>query len=305
MAYGEEVNEKQEKKAEMPKTEKVETSLMHRGRKTIWHIQQMKKKGELITMVGPGNLDPLFSAWADAAEVDLIRFVAPGENAIERSANLQSHLRQVRKMAPHSHLNVVCETFTVADNVQALQTTTKLMADQADSILIMGITNDKLKFLADNQVPIFGHVGALSGWQTGNIGGYKRIAKTADEAYLVWRGAYEYQENGMKGMTIELVPRQVADYIAKNLTIPVVGVAAGAPCDGSEMVTWDLLGIVPAATVHAKQYAQLPQICVGAYAAFKNDVVTGAYPQPEHGFDMDEDEFEKFAAMVDKDRAQA
>ncbi len=165
------------------KQQKVETSLMHKGRKTIWHLQQMKNKGEKIVMVGPGNLDPLFSAWAEAAGVDIIRFVAPGENAIERSANLQSHVRQVRKMAPNAHFNIVCETFTVADNKSALETTTKLMADQADSILIMGITNDKLQFLSDNHVPIFGHVGALSGWQTGNIGGYKRIAKTADEAY--------------------------------------------------------------------------------------------------------------------------
>ena len=98
------------------KTEKVETSLMHKGRKTVWHLQKMKEKGEKIVMVGPGNLDPLFSAWADAAGVDMIRFVAPGENAIDRSANLQSHLRQVRKMAPNAHFNIVCETFTVADN---------------------------------------------------------------------------------------------------------------------------------------------------------------------------------------------
>ena len=88
-------------------------------------------------------------------------------------------------------------------------------ADQADSILIMGITNDKLQFLSDNHVPIFGHVGALSGWQTGNIGGYKRIAKTADEAFKVYRTAYEYQECGMKGMTIELVPAEVAQTIAQ------------------------------------------------------------------------------------------
>ena len=280
---------------------KVETSLMHRERKTIWHLQQMKEKGEKIAMVGPGNLDPLFSAWANAAGADMIRFVAPGENAIERSANLQSHLRQVRKMAGASHFNVVCETFTVADNRSALETTTKLMADQADSILIMGITNDKLQFLSDNHVPIFGHVGALSGWQTTNIGGYKRVGKTADAAYKIYRTAYEYQECGMKGMTIELVPAEVAQIISEKLTVPVVGIAAGAPCDGSEMVVWDLLGIVPPATVHAKQYANLPQIAVTAYSEFINEVKTGLYPLPEHGYSMDPAELEKFKDMVDAD----
>lgn len=283
------------------KTEKVETSLMHKGRKTVWHLQKMKEKGEKIVMVGPGNLDPLFSAWADAAGVDMIRFVAPGENAIDRSANLQSHLRQVRKMAPNAHFNIVCETFTVADNRSALETTSALMADQADSVLIMGITNDKLQYLSDNHIPVFGHVGALSGWQTTNIGGYKRVGKTAEDAYKIYRTAYEYQECGMKGMTIELVPAEVAQTISEKLSIPVVGIAAGAPCDGSEMVVWDLLGIVPAATVHAKQYAQLPQVCIGAYGAFINDVKTGAYPQPENGYPMDADELEKFKTMVEND----
>ena len=159
----------------------------------------------------------------------------------------------------------------------------------------------KPQVLADNHVPIFGHVGALSGWQTGNIGGYKRIAKTADEAFKVYRTAYEYQECGMKGMTIELVPAEVAQTIAEKLTVPVVGVAAGAPCDGSEMVVWDLLGIVPPVTVHAKQYANLPQIAVAAYKEFISEVKERKYPLPEHGFSMDPEELAKFKDMVDKD----
>ena len=175
------------------------------------------------------------------------------------------------------------------------------MADQADSVLIMGITNDKLQYLADNHIPVFGHVGALSGWQTTNIGGYKRVGKTAEDAYRIYRTAYEYQECGMKGMTIELVPAEVAQLISEKLTIPVVGIAAGAPCDGSEMVVWDLLGIVPAATVHAKQYCNLPQVAVGAYAEFINEVKSGAYPLPEHGYSMDPAELEKFKDMVEKD----
>ena len=279
--------------------EKVQTSLMHKGRKTVWHLQKMKDEGVKIAMIGPGNLDPLFTAWADAAGCDMARIVAAGENAQDRSSKIFSHLRQVRKMAKNIHINVVLDTFMVADYTQALQNCTTLMADEADSVLIMGITNDKLKFLADNQVPIFGHVGALSGWQTTNIGGYRRIAKTADEAMMVYRGAYEYQENGMKGMTIELVPTQVAQAVADRLRIPVVGVAAGGQCDGSEMVVWDLLGIVPKATVHAVQYANLPEVCVGAYGQFVNEVRTGAYPAPENGFDMDQAEYEKFLDLLD------
>lgn len=280
---------------------KVETSLMHKGRKTIWHLQQMKERGEKIVMVGPGNLDPLFTAWADAAGCDMARFVAPGENARSRGSNLYSWGRQIRKVAPNIHLNAFIDTLEVPDNKSALEKASMLLADQIDSVIIMGITLDKLEYLTKNHVPVFGHVGALSGWQTTNLGGYKRIGKTAEEAYQIYRNAYEYQECGMKGMTIELVPRQVAQKIAEKLTVPVVGVAAGAPCDGSEMVVWDLLGIVPAASAHAVQYANLPEVAIGGYTKFGEEVRTGVYPQPKHGFDMDEAEYEKFCDMVDAD----
>jgi 3-methyl-2-oxobutanoate hydroxymethyltransferase len=64
---------------------------------------------------------------------------------------------------------------------------------------------------------------------------------------------------------------------------------------------WDLLGIVPPATVHAKQYANLPQIAVAAYKEFISEVKERKYPLPEHGFSMDPEELAKFKDMVDKD----
>ena len=68
----------------------------------------------------------------------------------------------------------------------------------------MGVSNEVLKYMADNYLVVFGHVGALfSGWQTAAQGGYKRLGKTAEDAMKVFRMAYEYQENGMQAMTIE------------------------------------------------------------------------------------------------------
>ena len=284
---------------------KVQTSSMHKGRKTIWHLQKMKDEGEKIVMIGTAILDPMYAAWADAAGADMIRFFGPGSTAAQRMDYLLEHGRQIRKMAPYSHLNVFLDTLAVSSNAEALKLSSTFLADEIDSVEIMGVTNDMLQFLSDNHVPMFGHSGILSGWQTTNYGGYKRIAKTADEAFDIWRMAYEYQEHGMKGMTIELIPAEVAQKISENLRIPVVGVAAGAPCDGSEMVLFDLLGIVPPVTAHAKQYCNLPQVVCGAIGQFIQEVKTGAYPLPEHGFSMDEAEYAKFSDMLDKDIASA
>lgn len=124
-----------------------------------------------------------------------------------------------------------------------------IQADGADSVITMGITNDTLKYLVDNHVSVFGYVGVLSGWQTGKFGGYKRVGKTADDTIEIFRQAYEYQENGMCGMTIENTPREVTNAIAKKLRVPVVGVAAGGgDADGSELVHFDLVGMMPQET---------------------------------------------------------
>jgi len=170
------------------------------------------------------------------------------------------------------------------------------MGDGADSVMIMGITNEVLKYLSDNYVAVFGHVGVLSGWQTGRFGGYRRVGKTAEDAMSIFRTAYEYQENGMVGMTIEMTSRELTDIIAKKLRIPVVQVAAGAVADGSEMVIFDLLGMLPpeAMAKHSKAYMSLLGSCIKAFGDFDKEVKEKVYPAEEHGWGMDEKELDKF-----------
>ena len=102
-----------------------------------------------------------------------------------------------------------------ADKYKALENASILMAEGANDVLPMGVNLETLKYLADNHVVVFGHVGALSGWQTSRYGGYKRCGQTAEAAMEIYHQAYEYQENGMMAMTIELTPREVTDAIAK------------------------------------------------------------------------------------------
>lgn len=150
-----------------------------------------------------------------------------------------------RKMAPNICLNPVMQTHQYADAKTAVQEASLLLADGADCVLPMGVTNEVLKAMTDNHIAVFGHVGCLSGWQTARTGGYRRVGKTADEAMEIFRQAYEYQELGMVGMTIEMTSREVSDLVAKKLRIPVIEVVAGGVADGSEMVIFDLLGFIP------------------------------------------------------------
>lgn len=117
----------------------------------------------------------------------------------------------------------------------------------------------------------------------------------------VYRQAYECQENGMMGITIELTPREVTDAIAKKLRVPVVAVAAGGAADGSELVHFDIFGIMPENRlgVHAKVYGEYFKFATGALKQFGDEVTSGEYPQLEHGFGMEEKELDKFLNLLE------
>lgn len=271
-------------------------------RQTIWHLQKMKNEGKKISMVGTAYMDPIFTMFCEKAGVNLVRYTAPGENSQHRAENIAWWTRSIRKMAPNICLNAVMQTQQYADKYTAVKEASIILADGADSVMPMGVTNEVLKYMTDNHIPVFGHVGCLSGWQTGQFGGYRRVGKTAEDALQIFRQAYEYQENGMVGMTIEMVPRELTNVIAKKLRIPVIGVAAGGVGDGSEIVIFDLLGFLPpeAMAKHSKSYSSLLGESIKAFQTFDTDVKGEIYPAEEHGWGMDEKELDKFMNEIEK-----
>ena len=279
----------------------VKSSLIKKGRKSIAYLQKKKDNGEKIVQYCPAHLDPYWTMAAEMAGVDIVRYTAPGENIEHRIANLPWWTRELRRVAQIVHLNAYLQTPEFANKDKALERSSILMAEGADSVLPMGINLETLKYLADNHIVVFGHVGALSGWQTAAHGGYKRCGTTAEAAMEIYEQAYAYQEAGMMGMTIELTPREVTDAIAAKLRVPVVAVAAGGAADGSELVHFDLFGMMPADRLgsHAKVYANYFEFAARAIGAFGAEVQSGAYPQPEHGYGMKEEELDKFRELLE------
>ncbi len=264
----------------------------------------MKEKGELITMIGTAAMDSIFAMYCDAGGADLIRYTTQGDNSESRIANLAPMTRNVKKMVQHSCLNVNLQAPCYANKEDAARYAGIALTEGADSVLCMGVPVETVQYLSDMYLAEFGHVGVMSGFQTNWFGGYKRQGKTAEEAMKIFRMAYEYQEAGMKGMTIEMTPREVTEAIAKKLTVPVVQVAGSAPADGSEMVCYDLWGMIPGGShsKHAKCYggASLADTCIRGVAEFKADVDARRYPAEENGWGMDPAEAEKFLSELEK-----
>jgi 3-methyl-2-oxobutanoate hydroxymethyltransferase len=271
---------------------KITASKMKKGRKTIVYLQKCKDEGKKLVQMCPANRDQYFAMAAEMADCDILRLTVPGENIEMRIANAPWWIRTIRSAAQIIHINYVMQTPTFYNKYEALKYGSLYMDSGADSLLPMGVNNETLKYMADNHLVVFGHVGALSGWQTSKRG-YTRFT-TADDATKVFRQAYEYQENGMMAMTIELTPIEVTNAIAKKLRVPVIAIAAGGGADGSEMVDFDTFNMMPSAVSHAKSYADFFKWAATAYGQWAKDVRTGAYPEDKHGFHMEEKELDKF-----------
>lgn len=287
----------------MEEQKNIKMSTASKSRKSLAFLQKKKDNGEKIVQMCPAELGPVFGMAAELADCDILR--TPSLLSLRSSTRLEDELRtgsltiqKYREYTSIIHINWYMPTATYADKSTAVRWGAEWVFDGADSMLPMGVTNDVLKFMSDNYVPTYGHIGAISGWQT-NATGYKKVGRTAEDAFRIFKWGYEYQENGMGGMTIELTPMEVSEAIAKKLRVPVVSIAAGAPCDGSEMVDMDTFGMMPKPASHAKVYAQLMPFLCQAYAAWANDVRTGAYPEEKNGYHMDPEELEKFNTMMD------
>ena len=279
---------------------RVKMSRVYKERKNMAFLQKKKDKGEKIVQCCPVMFGPMFAIAAEMADVDIARIAASHMATMpDQMISAPLTIDDYRRMTNIIHLNLLLPTGAYADKATAFAYCSDLVHRGCDSVLPMGVTNDMLKHLTDNYVPVYGHIGAISGWQTAPTG-YKRIGKTAEDAMRVFKMGYEYQENGMGGMTIELTPIEVSAAVAKKLRVPVIGIAGGAACDGSEMVDMDLFGVNPNLASHAVQTADFLQFAIDGYIEWWDMVTEGKYPEDKHGWHMDPVELEKFNEMVEK-----
>ena len=97
--------------------------------------------------------------------------------------------------------------------------------------------------------------------------------------------AHAVQEAGAFAVVMEMVPGDVAERISKELTIPTIGIGAGAGCDGQVLVWQDAFGLRTGRMARfVKQYADVHQVLLDAARAYADDVRGGTFPASEHTF---------------------
>jgi len=152
-----------------------------------------------------------------------------------------------------------------------------------------GITvAEKVKRIVECGIPVMGHIG-LTPQSINQFGGFKVQGKTPEAATKLLEDARALDEAGAFAIVLETVPAPLASLITSEISIPTIGIGAGAGCDGQVQVINDILGsftdFVPK---HAKQYTKLAEIIRKAVAEYDNEVKTGSFPTDKQSFSMDE-----------------
>ena len=169
---------------------------------------------------------------------------------------------------------------------QAYRNAARLMAETgAPAVKLEGGVHmaETIAFLTARGVPVMAHVG-LTPQAVNTFGGYKVVGR-GEEAEKVMADARAIEEAGAFSVVLEKVPEGLAARITKALTIPTIGIGAGAACDGQVLVVDDMLGLfTDFRPKFVKRYAELGKAADEAIAAYAADVRSRAFPAAEHSF---------------------
>lgn len=165
----------------------------------------------------------------------------------------------------------------------ALDTASILMQAGAHAVKLEGVDGheDVIERMAQSGIPVMGHLG-LQPQSVHAYGGYRVQGRSEVDAREIARQAKAIAELGAFAVVLECVPARVAEEITKSISIPTIGIGAGAGCDGQILVLQDLLGLnVDFRPKFARRFLDGECAVLDALARFDQAVKSGAFPSQE------------------------
>lgn len=151
----------------------------------------------------------------------------------------------------------------------------------------------QIKAITDAGIPVMAHLG-LTPQSINAFGGFKVQGKNEAAARKLIDDAKAVEEAGAFALVLECVPAKLAKIISEQLTIPTIGIGAGAGCDGQILVYQDMLGMFSDYTPKfVKRFAEVGSVMKEAFANYIKEVQAETYPAEEHTFKIDDGVLEK------------
>jgi 3-methyl-2-oxobutanoate hydroxymethyltransferase len=155
---------------------------------------------------------------------------------------------------------------------------------------------ESVRALNEMGAPVVGHLG-FTPQSSLRFEGVVQ-GKTGAAAADLLEGARSLEEAGCCAIVLEVVPEEVARRVSGELEISTIGIGAGAGCDAQVLVWHDLAGLTPGKPLRfVKRYAEAHALLAGAAGDFVEEVHSGGFPGPEHGWTMDQDELRSWSSL--------
>ncbi len=280
------------------------TSFASHKKVTTLTFRQKKERGEVITMLTAYDYPTAMvmdKAGVDSILVgDSLAMVVLGyENTLPVTMDeMLHHARAVARGAKSALLvgDMPFMSYQVSVEDAVRNAGRFLQNGGMDAIKLEGGREraDAVRAIVGAGIPVMGHLG-LTPQSVHQLGGFRAQGKTASAAKRLLEDAKILEEAGAFSLVLESVPARLAEYISKQISIPTIGIGAGAGCDGQVLVTHDLLGLFERFTPKfVKQYANFHAEMNKAFTDYIDDVESRRFPAVEHTVEMTDEEWEEF-----------
>lgn len=257
-------------------------------RVTVKSLQEMKENGEKISMLT--SYDFTSAGIVDKAGIDVILV---GDSASNIMAGHETTLPiTLDQMIYHASsvirgveraLVVVDLPFGTyqSDSQAALESAIRIMKESGShAVKLEGgkQIKDSIKRIIRAGIPVMGHLG-LTPQSIYKFGTYTVRAKEDKEANQLIEDAHLLEKIGCFAIVLEKVPSKLAEKVAKEISIPIIGIGAGSHVDGQVLVLHDLVGMTKEFNPRfLRRYMNLHDEMINAISNFSDDIKSGSFP---------------------------
>jgi 3-methyl-2-oxobutanoate hydroxymethyltransferase len=270
-------------------------AISSRVKKVTTHtLQEMKSSGEKITMLT--SYDYSLARLVDAAGIDVIlvgdsasNVMAGNETTVPITLEHMIYHAQCVVKGVDRALVVVDMPFGTyqGDSKTALDSAIRIMKESGGhAVKLEGGSEivESVKRIQQAGIPVMGHLG-LTPQSIYKFGTYSVRAKGQDEAAKLLEDAKILEEAGCFSIVFEKIPAELAKKVSESLTIPTIGIGAGADCDGQVLVLHDMLGITKDFSPRfLRRYADLGETIDGAVKQYIEDVRSEEFPNDDEAY---------------------
>jgi 3-methyl-2-oxobutanoate hydroxymethyltransferase len=275
------------------------------GKLPLTELAEMKRRGERIVMVTA--YDAPGARFAEDAGIDVLlvgdtaAMVVLGHEGTTVPVTVDEMLFLTRSVSRAARRPIVVGdmpfgSYQVSDE-EAVRNAIRFVKEAGADVVKLegaGPSLSRIRSIVGAGIPVMGHIGLTPQSKT-MLGGFRTQGRTGRDALELVSEARELEAAGCFSVVLEAIPTPVATRITERLTIPTLGIGAGAGCDGQVLVYHDLLGLSEGHLPRfVKRYANLSREIRDALEAYAADVRAGAFPDDEHAYPMSEEELAVF-----------